>query len=160
MNNGNRFDADGSLVSALGADCGCRCVIRTDMTTTPTAPWTAHGADGRLVASGALSDALTRARAADGPSGGIAVPITFRDRRNGWFRAFTTRDSAGLACRQGEGWAIEWLVPAASATSEAGLRTAASALPPAILQAIDQRIEGAALDAHAERRAIDTAWAR
>ena len=33
MNNGNRFDADGSLVSALGADFGCRCVIRTDMTT-------------------------------------------------------------------------------------------------------------------------------
>src|SRR5450432_4754253 len=31
MNNGNRFDADGSLVSALGADFGCRCVIRTDM---------------------------------------------------------------------------------------------------------------------------------
>src|SRR5580765_4600080 len=29
MNNGNRFDADGSLVSALGADFGCRCVIRT-----------------------------------------------------------------------------------------------------------------------------------
>lgn len=33
MNNGNRFDADGSLVSALGADFGCRCVIRTDMQT-------------------------------------------------------------------------------------------------------------------------------
>src|SRR4051812_28777864 len=33
MNNGNRFDADGSLVSALGADFGCRCVIRTDMST-------------------------------------------------------------------------------------------------------------------------------
>ena len=33
MNNGNRFDADGSLVSALGADFGCRCVVRTDMTT-------------------------------------------------------------------------------------------------------------------------------
>src|SRR4051812_13701743 len=32
MNNGNKFDADGSLVSALGADFGCRCVIRTDMT--------------------------------------------------------------------------------------------------------------------------------
>ncbi|MEJ6024290.1 SMP-30/gluconolactonase/LRE family protein [Ramlibacter sp. PS4R-6] len=33
MNNGNRFDEDGSLVSALGADFGCRCVIRTDMKT-------------------------------------------------------------------------------------------------------------------------------
>ncbi|MBI2769781.1 MAG: SMP-30/gluconolactonase/LRE family protein [Burkholderiales bacterium] len=33
MNNGNRFDADGSLVSALGADFGCRCIIRTDMAT-------------------------------------------------------------------------------------------------------------------------------
>ncbi|MEI8143998.1 MAG: SMP-30/gluconolactonase/LRE family protein [Alphaproteobacteria bacterium] len=33
MNNGNKFDADGSLVSALGADFGCRCVVRTDMTT-------------------------------------------------------------------------------------------------------------------------------
>lgn len=33
MNNGNRFDADGNLVSALGADFGCRCVIRTDMKT-------------------------------------------------------------------------------------------------------------------------------
>jgi gluconolactonase len=31
MNNGNKFDADGSLISALGADFGCRCVIRTDM---------------------------------------------------------------------------------------------------------------------------------
>lgn len=33
MNNGNRFDADGSMVSALGADFGCRCIVRTDMTT-------------------------------------------------------------------------------------------------------------------------------
>jgi gluconolactonase len=33
MNNGNRFDADGSLVSALGADFGCCCIVRTDMAT-------------------------------------------------------------------------------------------------------------------------------
>ena len=32
MANGNKFDADGSLVSALGADFGCRCLIRIDMT--------------------------------------------------------------------------------------------------------------------------------
>jgi gluconolactonase len=33
MSNGLKFDADGNLIAALGADYGGRCVIRTDMRT-------------------------------------------------------------------------------------------------------------------------------
>ena len=125
----------------------------------PTEPLMQSDADGRLVAGGALADALAHRRASDPPVGGIAVPVTFRDRRGTWCRSFTTRDRAGLACRAGERWAIDWIAPSAGVASDGALRTAASALPPEILRAIDERIEGAPLDASAEQRAIGSRWA-
>jgi anti-sigma factor RsiW len=114
--------------------------------------------DGRIVASGALAEALAHRSSSDAARDDIAVPVSFRDRRGTWCRSFTTRDRAGLACREGERWAIEWLAPASPEPAGGGLRTAGSTLPPAILQAIDQRIDGAPLDAAAERRALDAGW--
>jgi len=40
------------------------------------------------------------------------------------------------------------------------MRQAASALPRAVLEAVDQRIDGAALDASGEKQARDRNWQR
>lgn len=92
--------------------------------------------------------------------GPVRVALSYVDDRGRYCRAFSTADgAAGLACRQGQGWALQALA-AAPAASAGELRQAASALPPALLQAVDAHIRGAPLDAEAERRARDTGWQR
>jgi hypothetical protein len=65
--------------------------------------------------------------------------------------------SAGLACREGGQWTIPVL---AEAEKEAagGYRQAGSALPPAVLDAIDARIAGKPLDAAGEEAARARSW--
>ena len=58
--------------------------------------------------------------------------------------------------------AVQALVPApvSPAASAGGLRQAATALPAAVLQAVDERIAGEALGATEERAALQRGWAR
>jgi hypothetical protein len=46
------------------------------------------------------------------------------------------------------------------AAPDSAYRTAASPLPPAVLQAMDARIAGAPLDAAAEQQALQRRWQR
>ena len=66
--------------------------------------------------------------------------------------------SAGLACREGERWRIPVLQEAPAAG--AAYRQAASTAPAAVLEVIDERIDGMTLDAAAERAARDRGWKR
>jgi hypothetical protein len=114
--------------------------------------------DGRLVARGALARALSQQPA--GVTGGqVALQLTFVDATGVYCRTFTSAELAGLACRDGARWTLQVLARA-EPTAAAGLRQAAAALPAAVLDAVDQRIDGAALDAPAERAAIDRGWTR
>jgi hypothetical protein len=115
---------------------------------------------GQLVASGALSQALSTRLASDGGDSPLHMPISFVDRQGRYCRAFSTAASAGIACREGERWAVVDLAPGASQASGGPMRQAASALPPSVLEAVDRRIAGNALDAQAERLARDRGWAR
>jgi hypothetical protein len=65
--------------------------------------------------------------------------------------------SAGLACRAAGQWRIPVLT---ETTPEAtgGYRQAGSALPPAVLDAIDERIAGKPLDAAGEEAARSRGW--
>ena len=114
---------------------------------------------GRLLAQGALAGALSQQLAAEaGADKRVRIGVSFAARGGGYCRSFTAGGSAGLACREGERWRIPVLQeePAAGAA----YRQAASTAPAAVLEVIDERIDGMTLDAAAERAARDRGWQR
>ena len=113
---------------------------------------------GRMVAGGALAQALNAQLAADAPAT-VAVQLSFVDKSGRYCRTFSSNRVAGLACRDAEHWAVQ----VASATSSNGapaMRQAASSLPRAVLDAVDERIAGSALNADQERAARARDWKR
>jgi len=121
--------------------------------------------DGKVLASGALAHALSEQLAsnqvADAP---VHVGVSFLSRTGDYCRTFTLRAKsavAGLACREGESWRLEALKATDRATSALGeYQPAASALPPAIEQSVDEIIVGDPLDAKAEAAARGKGWHR
>lgn len=119
-------------------------------------------ADGRLVARGALADALEHGLSGEARPDGTRLLLSFRDRGGEFCRSFAAPAGRGLACRAAGQWQVVVLTaPAVPAAASAGdrLRLASADLPAAVLDAIDQRIAGLALDATQERSARDAAWA-
>ena len=114
--------------------------------------------------SGRLDDAalvrvLDSRLAAEGPDArGYAIGLTYQDRDGAWCRTFTASDQgfAGLACREDDRWRLETLARAEAATGE--LRTASSALPEAVLAAVDQTLAVDPVDADGETAARDAGW--
>lgn len=120
---------------------------------------TGEDGQGRLVATGAIARALDQ-QLASAPGGAVAVQVSFKARDGRYCRSFSTAATAGLACREADGaWALQQLA-AVDAGPGGGMRQAASALPPAVLAAIDARMAGEALNAEQERAARDAGWRR
>lgn len=121
------------------------------------------GKDGALIAQGTLALALEQQLASAAPVGGkVKIGVSFVSREGGYCRSFTTSGQinlAGLACAHGAEWTIPVLAQAAPSAPNA-YRTAATEMPSAVLDAIDQRIVGASLDAKAEQRALLKKWQR
>ena len=117
--------------------------------------------EGQLVAGGRLAQALSSQLAGDPPAGGapVAVQLSFVDKGGSYCRTFSTAALSGLACQQAGQWAVQTLVSAEPVPSGV-VRQATTALPPAVLEAVDQRIAGGALDAGRERQARDGGWRR
>jgi len=117
--------------------------------------------DGRLVAGGAIDQALSAQLASAGSTGSapVAVQSSFVDRDGAYCRTFSTTTLAGLACRRDGQWAVQALA-ATSVTADGAMRQAATSLPREVLVAVDQRIAGEALDATRERQARDQGWRR
>lgn len=118
------------------------------------------GADRPLVASGALARALD-GQLASQTAGPIRIGLTFRDRTGAYCRTFQPNGReglAGLACRQDDGWRLRVASPMAAETS--AYRTAGAEIPPAVLSAVDDLIDGAPLDARAEVEAKARNWRR
>lgn len=117
------------------------------------APMIAVGDDG-MVASGALSQALETQLAADEP-GSARIGLTFRTEDGRYCRTFNLVGSAtaGLACREDDGWTIA-MTAAHAAAGEVRMASA----PPEVLAAVDAMIMGEPLDAAAEARARDAGW--
>ncbi|WP_343728780.1 hypothetical protein [Duganella sp.] len=115
----------------------------------------AQGADGKLVAQGQLATALSQQLAAsDGP---VRIGVSFAARDGALCRSFITHGTAGLACRNGKEWQVPVMAEAASAAT-GDYRQAGSAMPTAVLDAIDARIAGQALDASGEQEAVRRGW--
>ena len=119
------------------------------------------GADGALVARGPLSNALSQ-QLAETRGGAVDIGVSFAAKDGALCRSFTMRQSAGLACRSGEQWKLVMMTEAiqeeAGGTGE--YRQAGSAMPPAVLEAIDARIAGTTLDAQGEQAAKLRGWKR
>jgi anti-sigma factor RsiW len=123
----------------------------------------AQGADGMPVAQGRLAEALSNQLAgggqagAGGGDGAVRIGVTFAATDGALCRSFIAGSAAGLACRSGEQWKVAVL---AEAERGAGgdYRQAGSAMPAAVLEAIDARIAGPALDAQAEQAAQQRGW--
>jgi anti-sigma factor RsiW len=118
--------------------------------------------DGSLVARGVLARALSEQLASAPPERApVRIGTSFVARSGHYCRSFVLeRDApmAGLACREGEHWKLQLVAPAAPPEARGGYRMAGSALPPALLKAIDEQIHGSPLDATAERAARQRGW--
>ena len=121
--------------------------------------------DGRVLASGALANALSEqlasSQVANAP---VHIGVSFLSRNGDYCRTFLLRDKspiAGLACREGGGWRLEAMAAMDHATSGSGeYQPAASSLPPAIEQSVDALIVGDPLDAKGEAAARGNGWHR
>lgn len=127
------------------------------------AGFVATDASGRLVARGELDGALSQQLASDAqPDKRVQVGVSFAARGGGYCRSFSAGRSAGLACREGDTWRIPVLqdAPAPAPAGSGAYRQAAGTAPAAVLEVIDERIDGMTLDAAAERAARDRGWKR
>jgi hypothetical protein len=119
--------------------------------------------DGEILASGALAHALSQQLANNQTANAPAhVGVSFLSRNGNYCRTFMLRDKsaiAGLACRDGESWRLEALEATRHATPRSGeYQPAASSLPRAIEQSVDDLIVGDPLDAKAEEIARVHDW--
>jgi hypothetical protein len=114
------------------------------------------GNGGQVVAQGELAAALDR-QVGGKAEGAVKVGVSFAARDGAYCRGFVMGASAGLACREGGQWKIPVLAEAAKEAA-GGYRQAGSALPPAVLDAIDARIADKPLDAAGEEAARARAW--
>ncbi len=145
------------------------------------AKWLSPGSEldragnGDWMARGDLASALEAQMSGTTSTSGTRIGLSFVARDGRYCRAFTqgaagapgATGSAGLACRENEGWRVRQLVAVAatdpassSAIGSDGFRTAASPWPPALLASIDDLREGDALSADAERAAMSHGWRR
>ncbi len=115
---------------------------------------------GGLTARGPLAQALSEQLASGGAADAqVKIGVSFVASDGQYCRSFMLAQSAGLACRSGAEWRIPVLCEGqASAAGE--YRQASSAMPAAVLDAIDARISGKTLDAAAERAAMQQGWKR
>ncbi|GHA69082.1 hypothetical protein GCM10007067_01240 [Lysobacter bugurensis] len=125
------------------------------------APGSVYVDDGMLVARGALAEELdTTLASAPSEAGALAIGLSFRDADGRVCRSFVQRGEraiAGLACRDGDRWALP-VLSAAEAVAAGEVRQASSAVTPEVQAAIDARLQGDVFDAAQERAARDAGW--
>jgi hypothetical protein len=112
-----------------------------------------------LVAHGELAVALERQLASEQTGDErVLIGLTFRAHDGNYCRSFVMRSTrtAGLACRAGSEWQLA--ATDSSALPGGDMQQAGSVLPPSILRSAETRMEGAALDADAERSAQLSGW--
>jgi hypothetical protein len=120
----------------------------------------AAATDGRIVASGALAQALSEQLSSDDGSS-IDIGLTFRAKSGEYCRTFGARSAApvvGFACRDEQVWRVDMLSAAPRSESGGHYRMASTQLPAAVVQAIAERMQGEALDADDEVMARRRQW--
>jgi hypothetical protein len=118
------------------------------------------GVDGRVIAGGALAQALSEQLSSQDGSG-VDIGLSFRTKSGEYCRTFGARAAnpvVGFACRDAEVWRIDMLSTAPRTESGGDYRMASTQLPAPIVQAIAERMQGEALDADEEAVARQRRW--
>jgi hypothetical protein len=111
--------------------------------------------DGVLVARGSLADALeTQLASRQQSNQATRFGVTFADREGRFCRSFDAPEATGLACRQGGNWNVLVTAPPTSGRG-AEYRQAGSSL---VLEAAQDMMADAPLDASAEKAAVEAGW--
>jgi hypothetical protein len=120
-----------------------------------------RSADGALTAGGALAKALSNQLVAgQSPGSEVHIGVSFLAKSGEYCRTFTLKGSvspSGLACRHGEQWRVESLGQTNDADGS-GYRTAGTNMSSQTLKAVEERIDGEALDAAGEAEALHKDW--
>jgi anti-sigma factor RsiW len=111
--------------------------------------------DGRMVAQAALADALDTQLAAAPEQGAVRIGLSFRRKGGGWCRSFDGRDMAGVACRDGDAWQVQQLLPGHGSTTA---YRQASSDDPRLLATVDALIDGEPVDAAGEAEGRASGW--
>jgi hypothetical protein len=116
---------------------------------------------GAMLAEGPLAQALqTQLAATQSRDAPVKIGVSFQAASGDFCRTFTTRGGAslaGVACREPRGWRIQ-MAMAASPAAGSTYRLAGEETPAPVLQAMDQLIRGAPLDAAGEASAKAAGW--
>ncbi len=112
-----------------------------------------HGA---IIAEAGLARALDTQLASAGAGGPYAIGVSFRDSDGRYCRTFNGAIS-GIGCHDGAAWQLRQLVTGDSDAGTTDYRQAGSTSP-AILQAAQEMMAGAPLDAVQEKEARDKGW--
>lgn len=117
---------------------------------------------GDMRAKGQLASALDSQLASAPVEGAVVkVGLSFRAQDNRYCRTFTVakgQGSAGLACRDADGWTVRMAVAQGAAGPGGDYRTAASGTPPEVLEAAQAIMAGEPLDAAGEAAAKAKGW--
>jgi hypothetical protein len=143
----------------LAAGFGAGLLVMGLVLGRPTGFYAAH--DGQLTARGQLARTLDRELASDAAAGAgpVRIGLSFKARDGRYCRTFTAPASlTGVACREGPSWNIRAAVFAGPTPAETPYRTAAAGAPAPVLSAVQDMIDGAPLDAGAEKAARARGW--
>jgi hypothetical protein len=116
--------------------------------------------DGTLVARSSLAEGLSDQLAGDRVTGGpVRIGLSFLAKSGSYCRTFSLPADAGLACRRTGRWEILALEKqAAPDPGDTQFRTAGSAMPRKVLDAVEQQIDGEPLDRAGELAARGKHW--
>jgi anti-sigma factor RsiW len=145
-----------AVALALGSVLGAGALLASNDTITLAQ---VGGVDGALVAAGALDTALSKQLAHLSQDGAVRMGVSFVAKDGNYCRSFQLDRAAGLACRNARRWQLAVLVQTPQ-RAPGTARLAFSATPDVVVNAIDERIAGAALDARGEQIALRLGWQR
>ena len=114
--------------------------------------------DSGIVATGELSAALDDQLNDASKGAAVQIGLSFRSKGGNYCRSFATGSAAGFACREDAQWKVRALNESGTHADGGEYRMAGSELPPAILTAIDDVMEGEALDREQEQAARERGW--
>jgi len=145
-----------AVALALGSVLGAGALLASNDTITLAQ---VGGVDGALIAAGALDTALSKQLAHLTQDGVVRMGVSFVAKDGNYCRSFQLDRAAGLACRNARRWQLAVLVQTPQ-RAPGTARLAFSATPDVVVNAIDERIAGAALDARGEQIALRLGWQR
>ncbi|WP_242123133.1 anti-sigma factor [Sphingobium sp. Sx8-8] len=111
--------------------------------------------DGVMVAQGRLASALDTQLASAQDGAAIRIGLSFQRKGGGWCRSFEGEAMSGVACREGEGWQMQQLVPG---TGQGTDYRQASSGDARVMATVEALMEGAPADARQERAAKEKGW--